>query len=127
MAGRLNVLGGCVERDQHGRVLPAVPFSCTFVARPAYLDNEEAMSEHTFSLTILNPDDVAVAEISGRLRPEHDPVLGARHPQMPVGFNIVLPVPVPMELPGVYVVAFLLDGNAPIRLPLIVETGTPTT
>lgn len=121
--GRISILGGCVSSVQ-SLGFPAM-HQMYFVARPAYLDDEEGLAPHTFSLVVEGPDGQELARTGGTFQGERTPEVAARNPQMTAGFNLIFPIPMPLAGPGLHIVVFTLDDNTPIRLPVDVTLVAP--
>jgi hypothetical protein len=117
--GRLSIMGGCITRV-YARQLPAV-HQLYFVARPAYLDAQEALRPHQFSVDVESPEGARVVNLGGGLQPlrtEDDP---NRDPRTTLGFNLIFPLPIPLKEAGLHVVVFSFDEIVLARLPVMVE------
>lgn len=116
------MLGAFIDRVG-GPQLP-VRIQIWLVARLEWLD-EDFGNHHTVVIKIEREDDgEQVARIDGEAFTDRPPS-GAFDPEMPIGGNLVIPIPAEFRRDGLYSVSLSVDAEELWRAPLKVHVELP--
>jgi hypothetical protein len=120
--GRVSALGAFVSVIQ-ARALPTF-YQVGLVVRVAW-PYDEFGDGHMLAVEFrYDADDELIARVEAGTAP-HEPE--ARHPDLPIGVNLVAPIGLHLRRPGMYSVRLIIDGTeaSDLRRPLKVVTELP--
>jgi len=121
-SGLVSVLGAFADRIQ-GPELP-VRGQLWFVAR-LELEERDFDQTHVFVVAVQHSDRTEqVARLEASAFTGH-PIEGQFDPEMPLGSNLVVPLPLEFRRLGIYEVSLVADGEPIWSCPLRVDTSLP--
>ncbi len=119
--GRISILGGFISIAQ----VPSLPTYMTvmFVGRVSITD-DELDKEHEFEVKVESPSGVALLTMIATAVPS--PAIFNENPELHVGLNLVLQLPLAINEVGLHWVRFRADGDLMSSLPLLARLQTPS-
>ena len=103
------------------RSLPAM-HQVTLVLRFAWAGGSIMAGERELTVDVKDPSGQAIAQITGRMGFED--AVQSPHPELAVGANVILPLPLQLQQYGLHHVEITFEGDSYTPLPLKVARPT---